>query len=469
MKKNDFEIWLNADLNEVENDAIEQKMMRDLGEYRLKEQLKTRLQKQRSRRRLWRFGLFSILVLSIIGGILFKINSTTPPPSVPAPQQQLITPQSDTISTQKPPLIADIQAKKPVDNSKNIENEQLSTSEFYDEIADNRTSSNTASDFSTTTESYSGASVSNNVRTESPRIAESSTKYNSATDTLYTLRKSRNEGIRYRIEENDYQEKSTLTDLNLSKKKLDNVPPSVFEHTNLQFLVLNNNNIQNVSPHINTLNQLVYLDLSVNKIGDLPLEIAQLENLIELNIRKNKLKYIPVGIYTLPNLRKLEASDNKIKSLSENINLLRNLEILNLKNNDLQTLPDNIAQLGQLKRLDISLNLFTKFPTVVLGLTQLEYLDLSSNRLTSLPQNIDSLQQIKHLDLHSNTLSRLPDNFENLQSLEWLDIHNNIFMGLPPQLENLKNLKYLNVRSNSLNIDEVHRLERIMPNCYIEY
>lgn len=60
-----------------------------------------------------------------------------------------------------------------------------------------------------------------------------------------------------------------VTELNLSKTKLDEFPLAVFQFSNLKFLILSNNNISEIPNDITKLKLLIGLDLSNNPISDL--------------------------------------------------------------------------------------------------------------------------------------------------------------------------------------------------------
>lgn len=125
--------------------------------------------------------------------------------------------------------------------------------------------------------------------------------------------------------------------LNLRKQKLSEIPPEIFQFTNLKVLNLSKNKITRVPKEIGQLSQLAELDLSSNRIDLLPMEIGQLTNLKKLVLGKNEL-------YSLP------SSFGNFSSL----------EYLDLWSNNLTELPPEMGKLPRLKLLDLRLIQFNK-------------------------------------------------------------------------------------------------------------
>lgn len=118
--------------------------------------------------------------------------------------------------------------------------------------------------------------------------------------------------------------------LDLSKKKLKEIPSEVYSFTNLQELILNK-----------------------NKIDSIPADISKLENLQILRISANKLKSIPTPIYELKNLIVLELSDMNVIGIPDRISELQNLQELILWGNIIGEYSGELANLPDLKVLDL--------------------------------------------------------------------------------------------------------------------
>ena len=124
--------------------------------------------------------------------------------------------------------------------------------------------------------------------------------------------------------------------LNLSGKRLSNVPAAMWEVTELEKLDLSYNYLKELPASINKLRNLTMLILDGNQLRELPHSICQLSNLLVLRVRFNQLCVLP-----------------------SNIKHLRNLQFLWLDNNQLTTLPDGIAELKELTVLFVAGNPLT--------------------------------------------------------------------------------------------------------------
>ncbi|KAL9983586.1 hypothetical protein ACROYT_G005781 [Oculina patagonica] len=114
------------------------------------------------------------------------------------------------------------------------------------------------------------------------------------------------------------------TTIDLSKKRLTQVPPEVL---NLQ--------------------QLEFLYLEGNAISSLPEELFDcLPNLRWLDLRNNRITEIPPIIGKHRNLRNLLLEGNTIESLPLELGLLKSLSGLNLSNNPLEFPPSVIVEKG---------------------------------------------------------------------------------------------------------------------------
>ncbi len=125
--------------------------------------------------------------------------------------------------------------------------------------------------------------------------------------------------------------------LDLSGKKLTQIPPGVYKLPNL-----------------------LVLDLSRNKIKTLPDSIALLSSLEELDLSNNKLSSVPAAIGSFKWLKKLSLNRNTLTNLPPETGNLAALEILELWDNELVDLPDEIRNLKNLKILELRGILFSE-------------------------------------------------------------------------------------------------------------
>ena len=183
------------------------------------------------------------------------------------------------------------------------------------------------------------------------------------------------------------------TELDLSGKELTEIPPEIFQLSNLQILALFS-----------------------NKITKIPNAIAALSNLQDLSLANNQITEIPDGLLShsrsetaaLPNLQWLDLSSNKITKIPDVIAALSNLQDLSLADNQITEIPDVIASLSNLQWLDLSHNQITKIPDAIAALSNLQTLNLYSNQITEIPDAITQLINLKILVLENNPITNIP-------------------------------------------------------------
>src|SRR5690606_11685831 len=103
--------------------------------------------------------------------------------------------------------------------------------------------------------------------------------------------------------------------LNLGNKKLTEIPPELFEvselESELEVLLLNRNQLTKVPGEIGKLSGLKLLQLNANKLTNLPNELVLMTNLVGLDVSMNLIRELPDGVYTkLTNLLYLNLSSN---------------------------------------------------------------------------------------------------------------------------------------------------------------
>uniref|UniRef100_A0A3Q3M7R8 Leucine rich repeat containing 69 n=1 Tax=Mastacembelus armatus TaxID=205130 RepID=A0A3Q3M7R8_9TELE len=180
--------------------------------------------------------------------------------------------------------------------------------------------------------------------------------------------------------------------LNLSSKKVKDVPKCVSRLTNLSVLLLNNNSIsslpaellslQHVSLHLNTLN-LQHLSVLDNKLEEVPAELGHLAKLSEINLTSNNLSLLPQQLCQCKDLTKLHLARNKLTSLPElTLNTMNNFFRCLIKTQILKPalhFPQGIRALEKLQVLDVAGNKLSMFP-VEFHLLSLKELYCEGNR-----------------------------------------------------------------------------------------
>lgn len=193
-----------------------------------------------------------------------------------------------------------------------------------------------------------------------------------------------------------------LERLSLHDNRIEKVPASISNCTNLRKLNFNSNRITTVHPSIGSLKKIEQLSFYNNKLNAIPSGLYRMESLRELDLFYNEIDHIDDAFVRWQNLNTLYLSHNKLVSIPEKIDTLRNLEGLYLWDNRLGSLPERTGNLTQLKYLRVNNNYLKKLPDSIVALRQLEELDVSHNYIETIPPEIFNLLNLKILALVNN-------------------------------------------------------------------
>ncbi|MBT3602907.1 MAG: hypothetical protein HOE48_11700 [Candidatus Latescibacteria bacterium] len=241
-----------------------------------------------------------------------------------------------------------------------------------------------------------------------------------------------------------------LEELNLRGNLLRKLPASMGDLKNLRQLTLSNNKLTQLPRAIGNLQSLETLDLSLNSLIRLPNEIGNLKQLTELTLIGGELKSLPKGIVGLESLETLSLSGNHISAIPEGLSGLQRLEVLDLSDNNLSSLAESIGSLQNLKKLVLSKNHISSLPHSIGRLENLKRLVLSRNKLTNLPEEVGNLISLENLQLENNQLVQLPKTIGQMQSLKIVYLENNKLTTIPVSIGELINLKILHLNDNPL-------------------
>ena len=118
------------------------------------------------------------------------------------------------------------------------------------------------------------------------------------------------------------------------------------------------------------------LDLSGRKLKEVPEEVRRFRNLNHLDLGGNRLKQVPDWLGELQYLQELRISKNRLGGFPSAICALAHLKRLDLSRNAISSLPPCIGGLTELFSLDLWSNDLGDFPEEMAGLTALRFLDL---------------------------------------------------------------------------------------------
>lgn len=127
-----------------------------------------------------------------------------------------------------------------------------------------------------------------------------------------------------------------LETIDLSKNKIDHIPPSIQQDVQKSPLVIEH---------------LAVLDLSKNRLSEVPECVYLLINLKDLNMAGNELVSISDRLLTFYRLRRLILNKNKLRRLPYAMNRLHALRVLAIEDNELTYLPNTIARLEYIEEI----------------------------------------------------------------------------------------------------------------------
>ena len=243
---------------------------------------------------------------------------------------------------------------------------------------------------------------------------------------------------------------SCLRSVNLAGNLLPTVPCEITELPQLRLLDLYGNRLIAVPPEIGNLNRLRGLNLGGNPLLSLPPELGRLVNLQRLDLAGATLSGLPAQIGNLSNLESLVLDGNDLAGLPAQIGLLTNLRKLSIRGNQLTVLPPEIGKLTSLQELDLSGNRLTSLPPEIGQLTNLRELNLDANEIVGLPPEIGNLDNLELFNLSGNRLARLPAEVGGTIRLRELNLDGNQLTDLPPEIGRLAHLQLLSLDDNLL-------------------
>jgi Leucine-rich repeat (LRR) protein len=180
------------------------------------------------------------------------------------------------------------------------------------------------------------------------------------------------------------------------------------------------------------------LNLSHRRLVEVPKQIGYLLSLEELCLANNHLPYVTYSIGNCQSLRQLNLSHNNLTRLPATISQLTALQVLNISNNSFQQFPQVVSELSSLTKLLFEFNgpyLDDKSLVCIGQLQLLEALSLQYNDLVELPNELGQLHNLRLLDVSFNHLDTLPKEIQQLPKLKWLSTRCNSQKIVPAHLK----------------------------------
>lgn len=139
---------------------------------------------------------------------------------------------------------------------------------------------------------------------------------------------------------------------------------------------------------LNNVSAVYRLDLSKKRLRQVPEEVAQFRELRELRLDRNKLTELPEFLNQLPHLEIFSAEENKLTAFPTAMWQWPALRELHLGNNWIESIPLDIDNLHHLEVLGLWSNVIGSFPASLSELPSLRRLDLLNNDMTAEEQEL---------------------------------------------------------------------------------
>ena len=229
----------------------------------------------------------------------------------------------------------------------------------------------------------------------------------------------------------------SITNLNLQKCLLKEMPANLSSAVRLTTLNISDNKMTSIStlpPNV------IYLTLDNNPLELLPDSTQHLQLLNTLSAQRCGLKDLPTFIFNLKRLAKLFLSNNCLKHLPDELNNTI-LNTIDISWNPINTL-DSLYALKCLRILRADACRLHMFPKEVLNLQKLTELSLRWNGIRSLSDDLQH-SNLTHLLLYGNTIKTLPSAMSNLKYLRTLSLSE--ITEFPKAALHLSNLVYFSI------------------------
>ncbi|WP_299273003.1 hypothetical protein [uncultured Psychroserpens sp.] len=262
-------------------------------------------------------------------------------------------------------------------------------------------------------------------------------------------------------------QKEEVYALNLSYSDFSELPKTLTQFINLQYLNISGTRFKDKEQLFEDLSKLPNLRILIAyrcNLRKLPDNIKLLQNVEMLDIGTNGLRELNENIGALTKLKYLSVRSNSyLKDLPKSIENLRCLQFLNVSGSGMTRLRDELSNCSELVSIVANASKIKTIPEQIGNLINLKHINLGHNKIESIPESIGKLSDLEHLGLGSNDIRKLPKEFSNLENLGFLSLAYNRFDEFPKEVLGLNNVYNLWVHNSSFKIipSEVGKMESL--------
>ncbi len=171
---------------------------------------------------------------------------------------------------------------------------------------------------------------------------------------------------------------------------------------------------------------ILKLQLIQTDFYEIPASIQNCTNLQYLQIDSTRIRHLPSEIAKCSNLQTVIMKNCKLQDFPDV--LPTSLKVLILSQNQLSKLPKDISRFSHLETLNLEQNLIEQIHPDIGKLSMLSHLNFSVNHLSSLPSSLSKMHSLRAILLQHNRLTEFPNNFHELSP--------NLFLGNKGLLHN---------------------------------
>lgn len=168
------------------------------------------------------------------------------------------------------------------------------------------------------------------------------------------------------------------------------------------------------------------LNLGKNKLNSLPKSFANLTQIKSLVFYENEFKDIPEVLAGFKNLKHFDFYKNHISEIPDFVGNMENIQQLFLAFNKIEVIPDTLRNLKRLKYLYIHHNELHFLPAWLPEMDSLERIGVGYNHLLELP-DLSKMPSLKEFDCEHNLLERVPWELVDKPDMELLILRDNDF------------------------------------------